>query len=119
VNPRFLIDEHVDHAVQRQLRRLDSRIDVLAIGDAGAPAAGSPDPDLLLWIEEHGYILITEDRSTMPTHLAGHLAAGHHIPGVFWIRPDIGIGRIIEELYLIWSVSVADEYVDCALFIPL
>ena len=28
--PRFLLDEHVNRAIQRQLRRLDPRIEVLA-----------------------------------------------------------------------------------------
>ena len=51
--------------------------------------------------------------------LSDHFAAGRHIPGVFWIRPDVGIGRIIEELYLIWFASTAKEYRDHTLFIPL
>jgi len=50
MKPRFLLDEHVNRAIQRQLRRLDPRIEVLAIGDPGAPPAGTPDPDLLRWI---------------------------------------------------------------------
>ncbi len=118
MKPRFLLDEHVNRAIQRQLRRSDPRIEVLAIGDPGAPPAGTSDPDLLRW-EENGYILVTENRSTIPDHLSEHFAAGRHIPGLFWIRPGIGIGRIIEELYLIWHASTADEYRDRPLFIPL
>ncbi|MBS1252095.1 MAG: hypothetical protein MAG451_01131 [Anaerolineales bacterium] len=116
---RFLLDEHVDRAIQRQLRRLDPKINVLAIGDPEAPPAGISDPDLLDWIEENGYILVTENRSTIPEHLSDHFAAGQHIPGLFWIRPDVGIGRVIEELYMIWVVSTAEEYEDRPLFIPL
>ena len=119
MKPRFLLDEHVNRAIQRQLRRLDARIEVLAIGDPGAPPAGTPDSDILDWLEENGYILVTENRSTMPVHLSDHFAAGRHIPAVFWIGPGLGIGRIIEELYLIWSVSTAKEYQDRTLFIPL
>lgn len=119
MKPRLLLDEHVNRAIQRQLRRLDSRIEVLAIGDPGAPPAGTSDPDLLRWLEENGYILVTENRSTIPGHLSEHFAAGRHIPGLFWIRPGVGIGRIIEELYLIWYASTADEYRDRPLFIPL
>ena len=29
--PRFLLDEHINRAIQRQLRRLDIRIEVLAV----------------------------------------------------------------------------------------
>ncbi len=119
MKPRFLLDEHVNRAIQRQLRRLDVRIEVLAVGDPGAPSAGTPDPALLVWLEKEGYILVTENRSTMPTHLADHYAAGRHVPGIFWLRPGAGLGAIIEELYLIWSASEADEYRDRTLFIPL
>ena len=119
MNPRFLLDEHVNRAIQRQLRRLDARIEVLAVGDADAPPFGMADPDILLWQEENGYILITENRSTIPTHLSDHFASGHHIPGIFWLRPGVGLRRIIEELYLIWSVSTAEEYQDRTLYLPL
>jgi hypothetical protein len=92
---------------------------VLAIGDLETPRAGTADPDLLVWLEQHGYLLVTENRSTMPEHLATHLAAGRHIPGILWIRPGVRVGRLIDELFLIWSCSTADEYQDAQLFIPL
>jgi hypothetical protein len=119
MKPRFLLDEHVNRAIQRQLRRLGAQIEVLAIGDLGAPPAGTSDPDILGWLEENGHILVTENRRTMPVHLSAHFAAGRHIPGVFWIRPGVSIGCLIEDLFLIWSASTAEEYQDCALFVPL
>jgi hypothetical protein len=106
-------------AIQRQLRRLDPQIEVLAIGDLGAPPAGTSDPDILIWLEENGYILVTENRGTIPTHLAEHFAANRHVSGIFWLRPSVGLGRITEELYLIWLASTAEEYQDRLLFIPL
>ena len=119
MKPRFLLDEHINRAIQRQLRRLNPQIEVLAIGDPETPPTGTSDPELLIWIEENGYILVTENRSTMPVHLLNHFTAGRHIPGVFYIRRGVGIGRIIEELYLIWFASQAEEYQDRILFIPL
>ena len=119
MKPRFLLDEHVNRAVQRQLRRLDPRINVLAINDPEAPRAGLSDPEILIWIEKRGYILVTENRSTIPGHLIDHYAAGRHVPGIFWLKPHAGLASIIEELYLIWAASTADEYEDRALFIPL
>ena len=92
---------------------------MLAIGAPETPPTGTSDQELLIWIEENGYILVTENRSTMPVHLSSHFAAGRHIPGVFYIRPGVSIGRIIEELYLIWFASQAEEYQDRILFIPL
>lgn len=119
MKPRFLLDEHVNLAIQRQLRRLDLQIEILAVGDPEAPPAGTSDPALLRWIEEHGYILVTENRSTIPVHLEEHLNAGRHFPGIFWVRPRTGIGVLIETLYLIWYTCAAEEFRNQALFIPL
>jgi hypothetical protein len=119
MKPRFLLDEHIPKAIQRQLRRKHSSLEVLAIGDPGSPPTGISDPDLLYWIEENRYILVTENRNTMPMHLSDHFGSGRHIPGIFWVRPSVGIGRIIEELYLIWMASTGEEFKDCSLFIPL
>ena len=118
MKPRFLLDEHVNPAIQRQLRRLDPKIEVLLIGNPDAPSKGTLDPDLLIWLEENDYILVTENRSTIPVHLADHFAKKQHIPGILWIRPNVAIGTIIEELYLIWLVSTAEEYQNRTLFSP-
>lgn len=115
---RFLLDEHVNPVIQRQLLRLDARIEVLSVGDAGAPPNGTPDSELLIWLEENGYVLVTENRSTMPRHFADHITGGRHVPGVLCVRPNVTVGRIIEELYLMWHASVADEYRDRIAFIP-
>jgi hypothetical protein len=119
VKPKFLLDEHVDLAIQRGLRRREPEIEVLRVRDPGAPPAGTLDPDILIWLEDQGYILVTENRSTIPDHLVEHFAAGRHIPGIFWIRPHTSIGRVTEELFLVWSASNAEEYFDRTLFIPL
>lgn len=119
MRPRFLLDEHLDRAIQRQLQRQDPQVDVLLVGDVQAPPKGLLDPDLLFWIEEHGYLLVTNNRGSMPQHLEDHYQQGRHIPGVFWLRPSASLGSVIEELFLIWSVSDASEYVDRLLYIPL
>ncbi|MEW5957112.1 MAG: DUF5615 family PIN-like protein [Chloroflexota bacterium] len=119
MKPRFLLDEHLSRVIQRQLRRLEPQIEVLAIGDPGAPPKGTSDPDILIWLEANHYILVTENRSTIPDHLADHYAVGRHSPGIFWVRTNTGLGRITEELYLIWFASTAEEYRDRTLFIPL
>ncbi len=49
MKPRFLLDEHINRAIQRQLRRLDVRIDVLAIGDVG-----TIEELYLIWVASAG-----------------------------------------------------------------
>lgn len=119
MKPCFLLDEHVSRAIQRQLRRIEPKINILAVGNPEAPPVGTSDPDILIWMEENGYILVTENRSTIPGHISDHFAMGRHFPGVFWIRPGTGIGSLVEELHLIWHTSEAEEYLDYAIFIPM
>jgi len=56
--PRFLLDEHVNRATQRQLRRWNPMLEVLGVGDQGAPPPGTSDPDILRWIEASRHILV-------------------------------------------------------------
>jgi pyridoxine/pyridoxamine 5'-phosphate oxidase len=116
---RYLLDEHVDHAVRDGLRRREPEMVVLATGDPGTPDRGTLDPDLLKWCEAEGLLLVTNNRSTMPVHLREHLAAGHHIPGIFMLNPVMSIGETIDELAIIVGASEAEEYADRISFLPV
>jgi len=113
-----LLDEHLGRVIQRQLRRRDAQIEILLIGDPTASARGMLDPDLLIWLEATGYILVTNDESTIPGHLIDHYNQGRHVPGILWIRDGASLGQIIEALFMIWDASEAEEYVDRLLHIP-
>src|SRR3954454_19057140 len=99
MKPRFLLDEHIAHAIQQQLRRRDPAIEILSIGDDNTPARGTLDPDILLWMEQQGYILVIRDRNSMQLHLINHYAANRHIPGILWLRSSARFGEIIETLF--------------------
>jgi len=116
---RFLLDEHVPHAIQSQLLRLDAEIDVIAVGQPLAPPKGTSDSDILAWIEKTGYILVTGNRRTIPRHVKAHYAAGHRIPGILLLRRGDNVGQVIEQLYLLWVASDAKEYMDRLLYLPM
>jgi hypothetical protein len=97
---RYRVDENTTHAIGDQLRRHPSDVVVLNVGDDLAPPLGASDPDILLWLERKGYHLITRNRRSRPQHLRDHLAAGHHVPGIFTLRPRASSGQIIDELTL-------------------
>jgi len=118
MKPRFLLDENVSLAVRSQLKRTEATIDVLAIGDPGAPGKGTSDPDILLWLEASTYILVTENRRTMPSHLARHYEEGHSISGILWIRPRSSIGQIVEALFQLWLSSTQEQFQHRNEFIP-
>ena len=116
---RFLLDEHLAHAIQSQLLRLDARIEILVMGQPFAPAIGVADQDILLWLEQNGYVLVTNNRRTMPDHVRAHYDTGHRIPGLFLLKRHAGIGQVIEQLYLLWVASEAEEYMDKVLYLPM
>ena len=67
MRPRFLLDENMDRAIQRQLQRLNSEIDVKLVGDGEVPPRGTSDPDILMWIEHNDYCLLyTSPEPTRP-----------------------------------------------------
>ena len=116
---RYLLDEHIPPTYCSQLLYHDPSLTVLAIGDENAPARGTSDPEILHWCEQNQFNLITNNRESMPQHLADHLAAGHHVPGIFTINLKMPIGLIIEHIILIAGASHEDEYIDQIVYIPL
>lgn len=114
MKPRFLLDEHLTRAIQEQLPEIQVRL----IGDEGVPPLGTPDSDILTWSEQHNYVLITNNRSTMPKHLTDHLQAGGHVPGILCFPQRTRIGTYITELRRIWNTFKPDQYRDVIRYFP-
>lgn len=115
----YLLDEHLPPLYRVQLQRRRPELTVWMIGDAGAPPRGTLDPDILIWCEAHGFILVTNNRSSMPVHLADHLAQGRHVPGIFVFNATVNVGRIIDDLHLIACASLEGEFQDRIEYLPL
>ncbi len=122
MSPRFLLDENLRgplwDAIERHKLQVSEPIDVLRVGDETAPTLGILDPDLLIWCEGAGRILVSVDKRTLPGHFAEHLAVGRHSPGVFLIRPGQSIRAVVEFLSLVSDASDADEWRDAITYIP-
>jgi predicted nuclease of predicted toxin-antitoxin system len=116
---RFLIDENTSPALADQLRRHRPELEVISVGDDIAPPKGTLDPEILMWIENNNYTLITRNRKSMPDHFKHHLSMGHHIQGILTLRPKASMGEIIEYLLLIWELVDINEYKDQIVHIPL
>jgi hypothetical protein len=116
---RYLLDENVTPVFRTQLLKLDPRIMVWKMGDPGAPPLGTDDQTILRWCEENSFILVTNNRKTIPQHLSTHLDEGRHVPGIFELNPNMSIGETIDELLLIWVASEPEEYQDLIIYLPL
>jgi hypothetical protein len=116
---RYLLDENVNPRFHRALRRLSHEITIRAIGEAGTPPLRTPDPVILNWCEEHDFVLVTNNRASMPVHLADHLAANHHVPGILILNADLSFGDNADELHLIWQIGDAEDICDQIRFLPV
>jgi hypothetical protein len=119
---RFVLDEQLRGPLWRAIERHNVQgvdlLDVVRVGDRPDLPVGSTDPEILLWAERESRVLITRDLSTMPVHLADHLTAGHHSPGVLTIRPRSSIPQVIFSLVLHAHAGGAVVLEDRISFIP-
>ncbi|KYC38298.1 hypothetical protein WA1_38875 [Scytonema hofmannii PCC 7110] len=116
---KYLLDENVDKVYQRQFLRRSLNLVMWVVGDPGAPPRGTLDPEILDWCEEHNFLLVTNNRTSMPVHLADHIAQGRHIPGIFILNDKLTIGETVDELILIAEGSFEGEYQDQIVHLPL
>ncbi|HBL10469.1 MAG TPA: hypothetical protein DD379_03480 [Cyanobacteria bacterium UBA11162] len=116
---KYLLDEHIPLVYRTQMLQRYPQLQVWVIGDPNAPPKGTSDSDILCWCEENRFILVTNNRKTMPVHLAKHLAAGCHVAGIFILNDDMTMGQIMEELMIVAEAALEDEYQDRISFMPL
>jgi len=116
---RFLLDENVHPLYRTELLKRERTMVVWRVGMVGVPPRGTPDPDILDWCETHAFMLVTNNRASMPQHLTDHLAQGRHIPGILVLNDKMSVRETIEELLLIWAASTEDEYTDRMVYLPL
>jgi hypothetical protein len=116
---QYLIDENLPPFYREQLLRYQPDLTVWSVGDPGVPERGTLDPEILIWCETHNFILITNNRASMPVHLAEHLAQNHRLPGIFTLRPRATIGDILEDLILIAQAGDPKDYQNRITHIPL
>jgi hypothetical protein len=93
-------------------------LDVVRVGDDAVLPLGTLDPVILRWGEENGRILVSFDKSTLPRHLAEHLAAGHHCPGIFMVSGSSRPPDILEFRVLAAHASDAAEWQDTIRYVP-
>jgi Domain of unknown function (DUF5615) len=112
VKLRFLIDENLSPRLTTTLHRHYPMIDAVRVGDGGAPPIGTLDPDVLRYLETEQRALITDNRASMPVHLADHTAGGGRHWGIFEVRKDAPLGALAELIALYWEASEAEEWID-------
>lgn len=101
-----------------QIRLREPDIAIKVVGESGTLPKSTLDPEILCWYENNNFILVTNNRTSMPVHLADHIAVNRHIPGIFILNPNLSIGENIEELIIAALASEEDEYQDRIVYLP-
>ena len=116
---KLLFDENLAPFFLEQLLRREPGLVVRRVGGVDAPPTGTADPEILRWCERHQFLLVTNNRRTMPAHLAEHMANGGHAPGVLLLDLEVSAGRILDGLLAVARAPDEDEYMDRVGYIPL
>ncbi|MGB3787175.1 MAG: DUF5615 family PIN-like protein [Phormidesmis sp.] len=116
---KYLLDENLAALYRIQLKRQVPELTVWMIGDPGAPERGTKDPDILDWCSHYEFVLVTNNRASMPSHLTDHLSSGKRIPGILVFRRRATIKAVLEDLILIAKVAESGEFRDQITHIPL
>lgn len=113
---RFLADENFDNVILRGLQRRIPEVEIVRAQDT--VLAAQPDPLVLEWAVEHGYMVLTHDVNTMRGFFYERLNAGLPVPGVFLVRKQQNVGDIVEALELIVLASEPEEWQGAIHFLP-
>jgi hypothetical protein len=114
---RSLIDQDLDHDILRGLIRRIPQLDAVTAFEIGMSEA--TDTELLRWAAREGYIIVTHDRKTMPTHAAALMNEGENIAGLIVVPRSMPLHQVLEDLELMITCSEMDEWVNVIRYLPL
>ena len=104
----FQLDEHLDNAIARALRRRGISLQTTHEADL----LGRSDREILAWCHARRRVVVTFDNDYLRLHYSNIV---HH--GIIFIRPSTrSIGQIIDALVLVHGVMDADEMVGTLQF---
>ena len=113
-----LLDEHYPHWWAGAISVSPAG---LPYGRSVGPTPRHPEPRcvMLVWLEANQFIFVTNNRRSMPGHLAKHIAANRHVEGIFVVHPSFDIRVLASELELIVGASLPNEFRDQILELPV
>jgi hypothetical protein len=113
---RFQADADLKTSIREGLIRRHSGIDFQVA--SGVLADGLPDDQVLAVAAGEGRILVSHDRKTMPCHFLDFIQV-RTSPGLILIPQSLPVRRAVEDLLLLWEVSMENEWQNQILYLPL
>jgi len=117
VSIRFQADNDLKRIIVDATLRREPGIDFQTAQAAGLDSLD--DESVLRRTAEHGRILVSHDKRTMPLRLAEFIRRGGRSPGVLLVIPQHAPVRdVAETLILIWADNRPEEWVNAVAKIP-
>ena len=114
---RFQADNDLRRQIVVAIRRHYPEIEIRSAQEADLD--GLPDLAVLGMCANEGRILITHDVTTIGKSLRSLMDQSISSPGVFVVVPqDAAISQVILAVFLIWSASSPEEWVNRVTKIP-
>jgi len=114
----YLLDENLHEGVGKYLALHYPDLPVHSMGRGIAPPKSTLDDEVLLWCELNGSVLVTDNRKSMPGHLADHLASGRHVEGIFEVG-SMTITALGDHLVEVAQIALPGEFRDLIRVLPL
>ncbi len=108
---QFAADEDLDNHIVRGLRHRLPEVDVVRVQEVDL--SGAPDESVLAWAADMDRV------STMTAAAHSRIARGEALPGLIIVPQSLAIGAAIEDLVLVATCSVSDDWANHVRFIPL
>jgi hypothetical protein len=115
--PTFLVDQDFNEHIVEGLLRREASIDLIHCRDVGL--AEELDANILEYAAGRQRIVLSHDVNTMSAAAAQRIATGLGMSGLFLAPQTCPVRTVIEELFLIWAATEAEEWQNQVRFLPL
>jgi predicted nuclease of predicted toxin-antitoxin system len=116
---KLLLDENISPAVVEAVKRFDASIDIRHMHTL-TPRA-TPDPDLLRVAHAAGYVLVSYDTKTLPSHVRDFLERAEPFSGVILVNSRTiahqDIGGLARALVRLVNESGEQSWTNCTHFL--
>ena len=113
----LLSDDNFDNHIVRGLVRRMPTIDLVRVQDVGL--GQTDDRAILHWAADHGRVLLTHDRRTVPAFALDRVTRGEPMPGVFVVHIRAPVAHIIDDMLLVAQCSDEEDWIDLISYFPL
>lgn len=115
--PRFLADHDLNEIIVAGVLRREPAVEFLRVRDLGMEKAR--DHQILEYAQRELLLVVSHDVNTMPAAAYLRSAKGESFPGLLMVRQSLAVGKVIDDLLLIWSATELEEWKGQVVFLPI